>query len=72
MNRKSQKQNILEYMETGVPISAITAINRWSCFRLAARIHDLRRDGHKVRTHIEQIGRAKYAIYSLAKGGDDA
>lgn len=38
---KSQNQLILEHMQQGNRITAIDALNKFGCFRLASRISDL-------------------------------
>lgn len=46
----SQCDDILAHLKTG-PISAMEALNRYGCFRLAARIKDLREQGYEIETH---------------------
>ncbi len=48
--RTSQKQQILHYMEKNGVISPIEALKYFGCMRLAARISDIRKDGHTVKT----------------------
>jgi hypothetical protein len=45
----SQCDDILNHLKRE-PISAIEALNRYGCFRLAARIKDLRGQGHDIET----------------------
>jgi hypothetical protein len=46
------------------PITSLEALNKYGCFRLAARIHELRSSGHKIKvtTVITKDGKriAKY------------
>lgn len=46
--RVSQKEQILRYMEKNGVITPIEALNYFGCMRLAARIADLRKDGHLI------------------------
>ena len=46
----SQSDEILQYLRQGNRITPSYAINHFRCFRLAARIYDLRRDGVDVRS----------------------
>lgn len=39
----SQSAKILEYLKAGNSITAIDALRMFSCFRLASRIHDIRK-----------------------------
>lgn len=45
----SQSQQILEMMEAGRTVTAIDALQEAQCFRLAARIHDLKALGHNIK-----------------------
>jgi hypothetical protein len=45
----SQAHVILQMLERG-PVTALDALEETGCFRLAARIADLRRLGHDIRT----------------------
>ena len=44
----SQNCNILKWMKSGKPINAIQALNHFGVFRLSARIHNLRCEGHDI------------------------
>ena len=67
MKKKSQKQRILEAMEQGYGISPALAVENFACYRLAARIYDLRKDGHKVKETRARFGKVQYSVYSLDK-----
>lgn len=43
-----QKENILSHLEDGKSITPIEALNKFGCFRLAARIFELREEGHDI------------------------
>ena len=43
------------------------ALNNYGCFRLAARINDLRMSGHKIHTEIAKKDGKRYARYHLLK-----
>jgi len=44
----SQAKRILAYMQEGHRITPIDALNLFRCFRLGARIADLKKDGHQI------------------------
>ena len=50
----TQTQRILIYLKTGKSLTPLEALNKFGCFRLAARIADLRRDGHTIWTNYVQ------------------
>lgn len=58
---------ILEILKTGRSITQLEALNLCGCFRLAARIHDLRDRGNDIITETitTQSGK-KVASYRLA------
>ena len=47
---KTQNQEILNFLKTGKSITAARAIHDFRCYRLAARICDLRALGHNILT----------------------
>jgi len=62
----SHSAQILNHLNNG-PITAIEALNKYGCFRLAARINDLRMSGHKIHTEIAKKDGKRYAKYHLLK-----
>jgi len=64
----SQSVAILNYLKTGNSLNPMEALNKFGCFRLAARIGDLRKEGHDIQTEMysEENGK-KYAVYSIPK-----
>ena len=63
---KPQNKLIFNYMKTGKSITALDALNKFGCFRLARVIGDLKADGYKIDR--EMVGKAKrFACYSLKK-----
>ena len=73
MSRKmSQKMRILDYLKTHDCITPIEALSRFGCFRLSARIKDLRDDLYPIETKYvykkdENGDFVKYAEYRLIK-----
>lgn len=68
-----QKDDILRYMQEVGEITPVDAMREFSCMRLAARISDLRRDGHKIIAErvrgTNRFGRTvTYAKYRLEVG----
>lgn len=63
----SQKKLILEYLKLGQPITPIEALQHFGCFRLGARIADLKKDGYDIRTEIitDPESKKRYASYTL-------
>jgi hypothetical protein len=50
---------------TGAPITPLEALDRYGCFRLAARIIELRKAGLDIETVTETRNGKKYARYVL-------
>ena len=64
----SQKTTILAHMREHRTITALDALAKHGCFRLAARIKDLRDDGHQIHTESIEISKGKHiAEYVLIK-----
>ena len=66
----SQKEEILKYMRNNGGITQLQATNSLGCTRLAARISDLRAEGHDIKKEMITVrkrfgGKARVARYSL-------
>jgi len=60
----SQNDDILRHLKSR-PITPIEALNNYQCFRLAARIYDLKMRGWQITTtEIDRNGK-KFAMYRL-------
>lgn len=64
-NTESQNAAILRYMQEGHGITPIDALNLCGCFRLSARIHDLRRKGYPVESQTVEMNGKRFSRYSL-------
>ena len=64
----SQKDKILRFLKRGHSISPYEAIAVFNCFRLAARINELRNEGHNVVTVMEDAHGKRWAEYHLKIG----
>jgi len=47
---QSQYTAILSHLKKGGTLTALDALKKFSCFRLSARILEMRRDGHSIRS----------------------
>ena len=63
---ESQNKQILKHLQAGHRLTPIDALNLFGCFRLAARVYDLRKLGHKINKEIMELeGDVKVAEYYL-------
>lgn len=73
--RTTQKTAILDHLKRFGSIEPLTALREYGCYRLGARISDLRHDGYDIETEVmtstsRLTGRmVRYANYIL-KGQD--
>lgn len=51
----SQATQILRWLQAGKKLTPQDALREFGCFRLAARINDLRRDGYKINTERKRV-----------------
>lgn len=67
MNTRTQRDRIICYLATGKPLNPLMALRRFGCFRLGARIWELKRDGHDI--HAERVTRGgkTFAQYRLGR-----
>ena len=62
----SQTKQIADYLNKGKKLTPIDALNKFGCFRLAARIAELRNDGMNIiTTSIKLKNKKLIAQYSL-------
>ena len=61
----SQQNEILSHLKSGNSLTPIDALQQFGCFRLAARIRDLRDDGHDIHTEIVKSDDKRWARYRL-------
>lgn len=62
----SQEQAILDYLKTGKSITQLDALKMFGCFRLGARIWDLRKKGYRIEEVDTHINGKTFARYFLA------
>ena len=66
MKTSTQKKCILEYLQTGKALTPLEALDKFGCFRLGARIHELKGDGHDImKEMVKTPGGAMVAQYSF-------
>ena len=63
--KQSQCNRILEHMIVHGSITPLEALEQIGCFRLGARINDLRKAGYTIRTDWEEKYGKRYAKYVL-------
>lgn len=51
----SQATQILKWLQSGKRLTPQDALREFGCFRLAARINDLRRDGYDINTERKRV-----------------
>ena len=61
----SQKSAILSHLKSKKTITPLQALELFGCFRLAARISELRESGHLIETETVHQGDKHYAKYRL-------
>ncbi|HMR88764.1 MAG TPA: helix-turn-helix domain-containing protein [Saprospiraceae bacterium] len=61
----SQTKSIEKHLREGKTITPIEALSLYGCFRLGARIFDLKDQGLDIATQMIKDGRKRYAQYSL-------
>jgi hypothetical protein len=59
----SQSEQILTALKKGDRITPMDALTRFQCFRLSARILELKDDGHQIDKTTVKKGKKSYAEY---------
>lgn len=66
MNTKSQKVEIHNFLKSGKALTALDALRKFGCLRLAARIADLRDEGVRIVSTPKVLRTGKRVVsYSL-------
>lgn len=64
--KMTQAQLILRHLETKGSITALEAMSLYRIYRLAARVEELRNQGHDIETEMKtDLTGKRYASYSL-------
>ena len=63
--KKAQNDQIRMYLETGKSLTPMDALVRFNCFRLAARIKDLRDEGVAINSELVHKDGKKYSRYFM-------
>lgn len=61
----SQANQILKHLKNGNGITPLTALQNYGCFRLAAVIFNLKKEGYNIKTTIIKDNDKKFARYKL-------
>lgn len=63
--KKTQTKKILAHLQAGRKLTPLNAFDKFGCFRLAARIEELREAGHKIVTEMVHKNGKRFASYTL-------
>ena len=63
----SQSDDILRHMKRHGPITPMDALQQYGCFRLAARIADLRGRGYPIVVETVRAGGKRFARYRMPR-----
>lgn len=61
----SQNKQILKHLQEGNTITPLEALNKFKCFRLGARIWDLKKKGFNIEPKIIESEGKHFAEYKL-------
>ena len=64
---KTQNETILQYLKQGHELTSLDALNLFGCFRLAARISDLKDSGIDIRDDFVTKNGKSYKKYWIHK-----
>ena len=69
MSTETHTAKVLSHLKSGKSITPLEALREYGCFRLGARICDLRKDGHTIQTQMIKVdtrdGFSRVAQYSM-------
>lgn len=56
------------YLQAGNSLTSVEALDKFGCFRLAARIDEFRKDGHHIQTESVSQNGKEFARYHYIQG----
>ncbi len=62
---RSQNQRILAWLKSGRTITPLQALRKFGCFRLGARIHNLKEEGYLIKSRLVSERGKRFARYLL-------
>ena len=66
MNTRTQREQIRAHLERHGSITPLDALDSYGCFRLGARIHELKTvEGLDISSTLERANGKRYARYTL-------
>ncbi len=63
--KRSQSDQILAWLKRGRTITPLQALDKFGCFRLGARIYNLRQDGYNITKKFVKVNGKTFAKYKL-------
>ena len=70
MDLATQADQILAHLKGGGTLTPLEALDKFGCFRLGARIFDLKQEGHDIQTERVDVGNGKrVAKYQMKTPG---
>ena len=63
MSESSQREAIANYLKSGQSLTPLEALQKFGTFRLAARCHELRKEGLPIFTQMVEVNGKKVASY---------
>lgn len=57
--------HILNHLKAGKVLTTRLAVDKWECYRLAARILELRGRGHRIHSTRVRLGAKTWAVYAM-------
>lgn len=63
---QAQKKRIFEYLLQGHSITPLEALQKFGCFRLGARIYELKQEGIAIKSQLVECNGKRVAMYSLS------
>ena len=66
----TQTTEILKHLQRNGSITPMIALRRYGCYRLAARINDLRAKGHGIETNLIERNHKRFAMYTYHSRAD--
>lgn len=67
MKTTTQNKLVIRWLQSGETLTAKQSADYWGIYRLSARIYDLKRQGHAIKSELKFDGSCHWSSYSIEK-----
>ena len=63
--KDTQNRTVLNWLKSGQTLTAAQSANYFGIYRLSARIFDLKKQGHNIKSELKFDGSCHWSVYTI-------